>query len=111
LLSIAIEKPRAQHRLAPGQHDEAVGRPLAPKPFDRGRQRLRIGELAAAQAIGADEFGIAEFAHRGRAVLLASRPEVAPGEAHEHRATARIDALALQREEHLLDRVAHGVCA
>ena len=48
---------------------------------------------------------------RRRAVLLAPGPEIAAGEAQEDRAAPGLHALALQGQEHLLDRVAHGAAA
>ncbi len=97
-----------EHRLAPGQHDEPMRPLLSPKVGCGVRQRIGISELAAAQAIGPDKLGIAEFADRSRAILFAAGPEVAPGEADEHRARAGIHPLPLKGQEHLLDRIAHA---
>ena len=41
------------------------------------------------------------------AVLLAPAPQIAAGEAAEHRRPARLAALALQGQEDLLDRIGH----
>ena len=67
-----------------------------------------IGELAAARPVGADEIGVAEIAWAVAPVLLAPAPQIAAGKAQEHRAAARLHALALQRQEGFLDRV--GSC-
>ncbi|PAV68032.1 hypothetical protein WR25_17404 [Diploscapter pachys] len=52
---------------------------------------------------------VPEAADRGGAILLAPAPQIAAGKAHEHRAPAGVDALALEGEEHLLDRIAHRI--
>jgi N-glycosylase/DNA lyase len=72
------------------------------------RQRLRRVVSAAAGTIDADEVGVAERAGRRCAVGAAPVPEVAAGEATEHRGSSRVRALALEREEELLDRVSHA---
>ena len=101
-----------QQRLATRDHDEALalltGRRVGPERGDARGQGLRRVELAAAQAIGADEVGVAEAALRGRAILFATAPQVAAGEAAEHRGPSGTQALSLQRVEHLLDGIAHG---
>src|SRR5688572_17507618 len=71
-------------------------------------QRVRTRELAPARPVGADEIGVAEITLRHRPVLLAPRPQVAAGKAQEDRAAARLHALALERQESLLDRVGHA---
>ena len=71
------------------------------------RQIIRIGEFAAARPVGADEIGVAEAALRLRPVLLAAGPQVAAGKAQEHRAAARLHALALEGEEAFLHGVGH----
>ena len=45
------------------------------------------------------------------AILLSSAPQIAAGEAHEHGGPPCAGALALQRVEHLLDAVGHGLIA
>jgi hypothetical protein len=98
-----------KQRLAPGQHAE---RPSFPRPQRARLRRQRRGRITSAMiAIHADEIGIAELAHRLRAILFAPRPEIASGKADEHRAPPRLHAFALQRQEHLLDGIAHGAAA
>src|SRR3546814_6742935 len=63
-----------EHRLAPGEHDETMRVRRAPETLDGGDEAGRLGELAPARAVGADEIGVAEAADRGRAVLLAPCP-------------------------------------
>ena len=100
-----------EHRLAAGDDHQPPLLALAPQVRDMRRQRRRIGELAAPGAVGADEIGIAELAHRLAPVLLASRPQIASGKAQEHRAPPGLHALALQRQERFLDRVGHQAAA
>jgi hypothetical protein len=69
---------------------------------------VRAGELAAALPVGSDKVGVAEGADRRGAILLAACPQVAAGEAAEHRSLARLSALSLQGEEDFLDRIGHG---
>src|SRR5262249_24856551 len=59
--------------------------------------------------ISADEFGVAEFAHGAGAIFLATRPQIAAGEATEHGPAAGLRALALQGEEYFFDRVHRSV--
>src|SRR3546814_19118888 len=75
----------------------------APETLDGGDEAGRLGELAPARAVGADEIGVAEAADRGRAVLLAPCPQIAPGKAPAHRTAPALHALTLQRQEHFLD--------
>ena len=96
-----------QHRLSAGQHDIAMRGARPPAIGNRPRQCVCIGEFAAADAIGADEIGVAKAALRGGAVRLASAPQIAAGETAEHRPPPRLRALTLQREEDFLDRVGH----
>ena len=97
-----------KHRLAAGHHRQPLLRARTPQCRDMIGERVRVGELAAALPVGADEIGVAEIALRLRPVLLAPRPQIAPGEAQEHRPAARLDALALQRQERFLDGVGHA---
>ena len=95
-----------QHGLAAGEHDEGRRAAIAPPGAAAGRgERVGVGELAAAVAIGADEIGVAELAGRGLAVGLAAGPQIAAGEAAEHGGPPRLRAFALQRVEDLLDRI------
>src|SRR5581483_8350172 len=89
-----------QRGLAARQHREARA-PARPQRGDALGERLGGVEPAAARAVGADEVGVAELAYRVRAVGLAAAPQVAPGEAAEHRRAPRVRALALQRIEDL----------
>src|SRR5687768_16504630 len=100
---------RLQQRLAAGEDDEACAR-IARWP-ERGRRfgEARSVELPAAASVGAHELGVAEPAHGCRAVLFAPAPQVAAREAAEHGGAARVGALTLQRVEHLLDGVWHGL--
>ncbi len=90
--------------LAAGEHGPRVsrGRPLAP---DRVGERVRGGVFAAARAVGADEIRVAELARGARAVLFVPRPQIAAGEAAEHRRPPGVHAFALQRVEDFLDLV------
>jgi hypothetical protein len=96
-VSSAISK--LQGRLAAGYHHQGaaggVGLLLAPHCRDPVGQRRRIGEAAAAVAIGADEVGIAEATLGTCAVHLAARPEIAAGKAEEGGTAAGIQPLAL----------------
>ncbi|EAT09859.1 hypothetical protein SKA58_05360 [Sphingomonas sp. SKA58] len=96
-----------QHRLPAGQHDIAAFRPFPPEAKRGVGQSLGIGELAAAKAIGADEVRIAKAADGAGAILFATAPQIAAGKAQEHRAPPRLHPFALERQEHLLDRIAH----
>ena len=78
-----------------------------PCPLDFTREILGRCEAPSTRPVGADEFGIAEAAHRVRPVLLATRPQVAAGEAAEHRRHTGIRPFALEGIEDFLDRVSH----
>ena len=83
----------------------------APLLSELGMRVLIIEDLLEGRPISpvhTDEIGVAERADGRRAVLLAPAPEVAAGETAEDRRAARLAALALQGEEDLLHRVAHG---
>src|SRR3954454_5841154 len=97
-----------EHRLAPRDHDQALLVLVTPKRLDAARKLVGAGELAAPVAVGADKIGIAKAAPRAGAVLLAAGPQIAPGEAQKHCSAARLQALALQREEAFLDGVGHA---
>src|SRR5262249_26565346 len=84
-------------------------RPAWPGGRDRSRQFRRRCEAPATGAVGADEIGIAETADGRRAIRLAAGPEVAARETAEDCRTARVGALALEREKDLFQRVAHRV--
>src|SRR5438067_10850365 len=97
-----------EHRLAPGDHDQAPLAFRSPQRLDAARKLVRAGELAAALAVGADKIGIAECALGRRPILLTARPQIAPGEAQEHRAAAGLHALPLEGEKAFLDGVSHA---
>ena len=80
-----------------------------PRGSDRRARSCSGREPAAARPVRADEVGVAELADRASAVLLAAGPQVAAGEAAEHRGPAGVGALALEGVEDLLDRVGHPV--
>src|SRR5258706_9954562 len=92
--------------LAAGEHGKPArvfrGRPFAP---DRVGERVRGGVFAAARAVGADEIRVADPPHGARAILFVPGPQIASGEAAEHRGTPGIHAFALQRVEDFLDLV------
>ena len=102
-----------QQRLAAGAHDERRAAPVGARPLLRDGVGELLGgaELAAAVAVGADEVGVAERADGRGPVLLVPRPEVAAGEAAEHRRPPGVGPLALQRVEDLLDGVGHRATA
>src|SRR6185312_13171367 len=55
-----------------------------------------------------DEIGVAEVAHRARAIDFAPRPQVAARETAEHGRASGVEAFALQRVEDFLDGVHAG---
>ncbi len=98
-----------EHRLAAGDHHQPALLARRPTALRHGAAScIGAGELAAALAVRADEIGVAEAALRGRAVLLAARPQIAAGKAQEHGAAAGLHALALKGQEAFLDRVGHA---
>src|SRR5260221_418413 len=102
------DRVELQQRLAAGADDEGPRPRLGgPGAAHRGSEVERSGEAPAAGPVSADEIGVAEAARRGGAIGLAAAPEIAAGEAAEHGGAAGICALALERVEDLLDRVAH----
>src|SRR3546814_9203210 len=99
-----------QQRLAAGADDETpVAAGAAPDGSDGLGQGRGIIETPAVFAVGADKVRVAEAALGRGAVLLAAGPQVAAGKTAEHGSAAGLAALALQRLEDFLDRVAHGV--
>ena len=96
-----------KHRIAAGDDHEPLSFAFPPDRDDPVGEHLRIGELAPALAVGADEIRVAEITLGARALLLPSRPQVAAGKAQEDRAAARLNPLALEREEAFLHRVRH----
>ena len=79
----------------------------APLAFDRLGEIDRGLVAPAARAVGADEIRVAEAALRGGTIGLAAGPEIAAGEAAEHRRAPGVRPLPLQGEEDFLDGVAH----
>ena len=98
-----------QERLPAGAHDERRAAAVGARPLPgHGRRQLAGGaELAAAVAVGAHEFGVAERADRRGAILLVPAPEIAACEAAEDGRPPGVRSLALQRVEDLLDGVGH----
>ena len=92
-----------QHRLAAGEHHEAVHRAGEPRLRDGGGQRGGVGE-----ALAADEVRIAEPTGCRGAVHFPPGPQIAAGEPAEHGGAAGLAALALQRGEEFFDDVAHA---
>ena len=93
---------------APGDDDETGPGRVTPKCRYVISERSGVGKLPPALAVGSDEVGVAKAAVGARPVDLAARPQIAPGEAHEHRAPARLRAFALQRQKRLFHRVGHA---
>src|SRR5205085_550606 len=85
---LALRDVGLQRGLAAGEHGEAA-RALArwPLALDRIGKRVRRRVLAAERAVSADEIRVAEFAHGARTVLFVAGPQIAAGEAAEHRGT------------------------
>src|SRR2546422_79970 len=80
-----------QERLAAGANDEAVlFHAVRPGREHRVSERHGVGEATAPRSVGAHEVGIAEAAHRGRAILLPPRPEIAPSKPQEYRGRTRV---------------------
>jgi hypothetical protein len=71
-------------------------------------QTLRISEAAAIDTIRTHKIGIAEAADGLESIFLATAPQIASGEAAEHRRAPGLCALALQGVEDFFDAVAHG---
>ena len=83
----------------------------APRLLDRAGKRVRIGELAAARPIGADEIGVAKAADGVGPVALAATPQIATGEAAKDSGPTGLGAFALQCLEDLFDSVTHDDAA
>jgi hypothetical protein len=60
-----------QHWLAAGNYNQPSVPAFTPQSLDMCGQRIGLGKLAAALAVGADEIGVAEIALRRHPVLLA----------------------------------------
>src|SRR5579859_6612336 len=98
-----------QQRLTSSAHDEPMRvRSLGPRGINRTSKLVGRSKVSAAQTVGADEVGIAEAAYRVCTVLLTPRPEIAAGEATEHRRHTSVRSFALQGIEDFLDCVSHG---
>ena len=67
-----------------------------PRRSHRIGQDVRIRKAPATTAIQPDKIGIAEPAHRARAVPLQPGPEIASGKPAEHRRPSGLHPLALQ---------------
>ncbi len=93
---------------------DCAGRIVERREFNRAGFLSRLGTLPAGTVIGMEACGCSH--HWGRTAqhlglaprrMVASAPEIATGEAAEHRRLARLAAFSLQRAEDLLDRVGH----
>lgn len=72
-------------------------------------QRVGVGIVTAARAVGADKIGVAERASGKGAVRFAPRPQVAAGETAKNGGASGLRALALEGIKNFLDVVArHG---
>src|ERR1039458_6862786 len=78
-----------------------------PLVIDGRSQGLGSDEVSAATSIGIGKIGVAELADCRRAVLLASRPEIASGKSAKDCRPARLRAFTLEGVEDFLDSVAH----
>src|ERR1700757_3215645 len=81
-----------QKRLAAGEHHEPV--PLSWEQPDR-----LLNDRGSFHPLAAPELGIAELADSLGTILLTTRPQIAAGEAHEHRDAPDVGALALRGQE------------
>src|SRR5690242_1451927 len=98
-----------QQRLATGADNIGTTSRFV-RPFIRNRasERLRVCKASAADTVRAHEIGVAEGADRVCPILLPAAPQIAAGEAQEHRGAAGARALALQGVKYLLHLVTHG---
>ena len=119
LVSTAMEKPcacRAATRAASTWSSgsppvSTTNRQRNASPQCRGDglgQRGRVGEAATAGTVGADKIGVADATRRVGTIGFAAAPQIAAGEAAEHRRPAGVAALALQGVEDFFNGVAHG---
>src|SRR5262249_30998495 len=106
---VAVE---LQQRLPAGADDIGSARGSArPLPGHRVRKSAGGGEFPAPRTIGADKIRIAEIAGGARAILFASAPQIASGEAQEHRGAPGSRSLALERVIDFLDLIGHFTSA
>jgi hypothetical protein len=96
-----------QHGLTACADHELVRFAFRPLRRDHGDEVCRRAIFAAVLAIRADEIRVAKLADCVRAIFLATRPEIAAGEAAEHSRTAGVCAFALQRVENFLYCIRH----
>ena len=88
-------------RLSTRAHDESFSVIIAaPRARHRFSELIRLFETSTVRS-DSDKIRIAEFANRARAIFLAATPQVASGEATEHRRSPCIRAFALQSVEDL----------
>jgi hypothetical protein len=80
-------------------------------PFFRDgiSHRVCVREFVPALSVNTNEIGVAELADCAGSILLSSRPEITASEPTKHGGPACLRALALERVEDLLHRVAHAV--
>ena len=98
-----------QKRLSASAHDESLSVVIAtPGPRHRFSELIRLFETATVRP-DSDEIRIAELADCARAILFPATPQVASGEATEHRRSPRIRTFALQSVEDLFDCVSQCV--
>ena len=100
-----------KQRFSAGE-DDVRSAPLVssslPSLLNMLRKPLSGNESSAADTVCADKVGVAKFADRSRAVLLATCPQVAAGEAAKDSRTAGLPTFTLQGVERLLDEVRHS---
>src|SRR5262249_18225460 len=96
---------KLQQGFTAGENDKAVFLPRGPGAFNRGGERLRICETAAARPVDSNEIRIAKRANRVGSVFFVAGPEVAARKAAKHRRAAALRALALQSEKNFLYRI------
>ena len=95
------------HGFAARDHNIARLRAVTPQSRNFGSKVSRV-ITPAIFTIHADKISIAKLADGRTAVFFATRPQIASGKAQKHRTAARMDALALKRQENLFNRVAHA---
>ena len=96
-------------RLSARAHDESLSVVIAtPSPRHRLGELIRLFETSTVRS-DSNEIGIAEFADCARAIFFPATPQIASGEATEHRRSPRVRAFALQSVEDLFDCVSQRV--
>jgi len=96
-------------RLSARAHDESLSVVIAtPGPRHRFSELIRLFETSTVRS-DSNEIGIAELADCARAIFFPATPQVASGEAAEHRRSPRIRAFALQSVKDFFDCVSQCV--